>query len=43
MPLYSTLPVCLFLWAIFGISLLFALGWYLDVYYMPLFWRNLPR
>ena len=43
MPLYHTLPVRLFLWAIFGFSLLFALGWYLDAYYMPLFWRNLPH
>jgi hypothetical protein len=42
-PLTKTLPVRLFLWAIGGFSILFALGWYLDVYYMPLFWRNLPH
>ena len=42
-PLSRTLPVRLFLWATFGFSLLFALCWYLDAYYMPLFWRNLPH
>ena len=42
-PLERTLPVRLFLWAFSGFSLLFALGWYLDAYYMPLFWRNLPH
>ena len=42
-PLAKTLPVRLFLWAIAGFSLFFALGWYVDVYYMPLFWRNLPH
>jgi len=41
--LARTLPVRLFLWAISGFSLFFALGWYLDVYYMPLYWRNLPH
>ena len=42
-PLARTLPVRLFLWALSGFSLLFVLGWYLDAYYMPLFWRNLPH
>ena len=42
-PLAKTLPVRLFLWAIAGFSLFFAMGWYVDVYYMPLFWRNLPH
>lgn len=42
-PVSRTLPVRLFLWAISGCSLFFALGWYLDAYYMPLFWRNLPH
>lgn len=41
--LARTLPVRLFLWAIAGFSLFFALGWYVDAYYMPLFWRNLPH
>jgi hypothetical protein len=42
-PLARTLPVRLFVWTLSGFSLLFVLGWYLDVYYMPLFWRNLPH
>jgi hypothetical protein len=42
-PLARTLPVLLFVWALFGFSLLFVLGWYLDVYYVPLLWRNLPH
>ena len=42
-PLARTLPVRLFLWAVSGFSLFFALGWYLEVYYVPLLWRNLPR
>lgn len=42
-PLVRTLPVRLFLWAMSGFTLLFVLGWYLDAYYMPLFWRNLPH
>lgn len=42
-PLATTLPVRLFVWALSGYSLLFALGWYLDVYYVPLLWRNLPH
>jgi hypothetical protein len=41
--LARTLPVRLFLWAIAGFTLFFVLGWYLDTYYMPLFWRNLPH
>jgi hypothetical protein len=42
-PLARTLPVRLFLWALSGFSLLFALGWYLDAYYVPLLRRNLPH
>jgi hypothetical protein len=42
-PLARTLPVRLFLWAMSGFTLFFVLGWYLDAYYMPLFWRNLPH
>jgi len=41
-PLARTLPVRLFVWALTGYSLLFALAWYLDAYYVPLLWRNLP-
>jgi hypothetical protein len=42
-PIVRTLPVRLYLWAIAGFSLFFVLGWYVEVYYMPLFWRNLPH
>jgi hypothetical protein len=42
-PLARTLPVRLFVWALFWFALLFALGWYLDAYYVPLLWRNLPH
>jgi len=42
-PLTRTLPVRLFLWTLLGISLLFFISWYLDVYYMPLLWRNQPH
>jgi hypothetical protein len=42
-PLAHTLPVRLFVWALFGFALLFALCWYLDAYYVPLLWRNLPH
>jgi hypothetical protein len=41
-PLVRTLPVRLFLWTLLGASVLFALSWYLDVYYLPLLWRNQP-
>jgi hypothetical protein len=34
-PLSKTLPVRIFLWTLIGIMVLFALAWYLDVYYMP--------
>ncbi len=42
-PVTQTLPVRLFLSALLGFALLFALAWYLDVYYVPLLWRNLPN
>jgi hypothetical protein len=34
-PLLETLPVRLFFWAMTGMALLFALSWYLEVYYLP--------
>lgn len=40
--LSKTLPVRLFLWTLFGVMLLFPVAWYLDVYYVPLLWRNQP-
>jgi hypothetical protein len=41
-PLMRTLPVRLFLWTLLGASTLFALSWYLEVYYVPLLRRNQP-
>lgn len=41
--LTRTLPVRLLLWTLCGAALLFALAWYLDVYYVPLLWKNLPN
>jgi hypothetical protein len=34
--LMSTLPVRLFLWAMAGMAILFAVSWYLEEYYVPL-------
>ena len=34
--LMATLPVRLFLWAMAGMAILFAVSWYLDEYYVPL-------
>lgn len=42
-PLTRTLPVRLLLWTILGSALLFALAWSLDVYYIPLIWKNQPN
>jgi hypothetical protein len=38
----STLPVQMFFWAMAGVAILSTLSWYLEVYYVPLLWRNLP-
>jgi hypothetical protein len=38
----STLPVRLFFFSIAIGALLFLAAWYLNVYYVPLLWRNLP-
>lgn len=40
--LMSTFPVRLFFWTLLGMAILFALSWYLDVYYVPLLWRYQP-
>jgi hypothetical protein len=42
-PLSRTLPVRLFFSTLFGITVLFAVSWYLDVYYVPWLWKNQPR
>jgi hypothetical protein len=42
-PLARTLSVRIFVWALSGFALLFALGWYVDAYCVPLLCRNLPH
>jgi hypothetical protein len=42
-PLMRTLPVRMFLWTLFGVVVLFAISWWLDVYYVPFLWRNQPH
>lgn len=39
---FSTLPVRIFLWSMAAMSVLFVVTWYLEEYYVPLLWRNLP-
>ena len=39
---FSTLPVRIFLWSMAAMSVLFLVSWYLEEYYVPLLWRNLP-
>jgi hypothetical protein len=41
-PLTRTLPVRLLIWTLVGAAAFFALGWYLDRYYVPQLWRNQP-
>lgn len=42
MPITSTLPVQMFFWGMAGVAILSVVSWYLEVYYVPLLWRNLP-
>jgi hypothetical protein len=35
-PLMATLPVRLFFWAVGAMTLLFALSWWLEAYYVPM-------
>lgn len=41
-PVTRTLPVRLFFWALGGTALMFLLSRYLEVYYIPLIWKNQP-
>jgi hypothetical protein len=41
-PVNRTLPVQLFWWTLGGTVLMFALSRYLEVFYIPLIWKNLP-
>jgi hypothetical protein len=42
LPITSTLPVQMFFWATAGVAILSTVSWYLEVYFVPLLWRNLP-
>ena len=37
-----TLPVQLFFWSLGGVVLMFLLSRYLEVFYIPLIWKNQP-
>jgi hypothetical protein len=39
---FSTLPVRIYFLALGAMALLFAASWWLETYYMPLLWKNLP-
>jgi drug/metabolite transporter (DMT)-like permease len=41
-PLTRTLPVQLFFWSLGGAVLMFLLSRYLEVFYVPLLWKNQP-
>jgi hypothetical protein len=41
--LIATLPVRLYFLALGGMGLLFIASWYLETYYVPLLYRNLPH
>jgi hypothetical protein len=41
-PVLATLPVRVFFWALIGMVFLFVASWYLETYYVPLLWKNLP-
>jgi ABC-type enterobactin transport system permease subunit len=41
-PVVRTLPVQLFFWSLGAMVLMFLLSRYLEVYYLPLIWKNQP-
>jgi hypothetical protein len=41
-PVLATLPVRVFFSALIGMVFLFAASWFLETYYVPLLWKNLP-
>jgi hypothetical protein len=41
-PVTRTLPVQLFFWSLGGVVLMFLLSRYLEVFYVPLIWKNQP-
>lgn len=42
-PVTRTLPVQLFWWTLGGTVLMFLLSRYLEVFYIPLIWKNQPH
>ena len=40
--LLAALPVRIYLWTILGVAVLFLLSWYLEEFYVPYIWKNLP-
>ena len=40
--LMAALPVRIYLWTILGVAILFLLSWYLEEFYVPYLWKNLP-
>jgi hypothetical protein len=40
--LMATLPVRIYLWTVLGVAILFLLSWYLEEFYVPYLWKNLP-
>jgi len=40
--LLAALPVRLYLWTVFGVAVLFLLSWFLEQFYVPYLWKNLP-
>lgn len=40
--LLAALPVRIYLWTVLGVAILFLLSWYLEEFYVPYLWKNLP-
>ncbi len=40
--LLAALPVRIYLWTILGVAILFLLSWFLEEFYVPYLWKNLP-
>jgi hypothetical protein len=40
--LMTALPVRIYLWTILGVGIMFLLSWYLEEFYVPYLWKNLP-
>jgi hypothetical protein len=41
-PIFSTLPVRIYFYALGAMVLLFSGSWFLQTYYVPLLWKNQP-